>query len=169
MILTLWYRIIPAVSKAMEVNTHVCSLISCWLSDNCQFVSNFILNCKWNTVECRYNAVQYCKILHEWLQELRQNINQMLDPQKTPHTSPLRASYRVSFVNICEKIDRAITAPHCIDNEFRNGDVSEFQSCVLPQVYNRGLHHASERIAAWRAGDGTTTQHYPDGTQHPCG
>ena len=39
------------------------------------------------TVECRYNVVQYCKILHKWLQELRQNINQMLE-HKTPHTSP---------------------------------------------------------------------------------
>ena len=59
-----------------------------------------------NTVECRYNAVQYCKLLHNWLQELRQNIDQILDPQKTPHTSPSRVSYGVSFVNICEKIDR---------------------------------------------------------------
>ena len=38
------------------------------------------------TVNCRYNAVQYSKILHKKLQQLRQNINQMLHPQKTPHT-----------------------------------------------------------------------------------
>ena len=38
----------------------------------------------------------------------------MLDLEKTPHTSPLRARYGVSFVNICEKIDRAIMALHCI-------------------------------------------------------
>ena len=38
----------------------------------------------------------------------------MLDPQKTLHTSPWRASYGVSFVNICGKTDRVITAPHCI-------------------------------------------------------
>ena len=37
------------------------------------------------TVECRYNAVQYIEILLKWLQKLRQNINQMLDPQKTPY------------------------------------------------------------------------------------
>ena len=30
---------------------------------------------KWYTVECCYDAVQYCKIFHEWLQKLRQNIN----------------------------------------------------------------------------------------------
>ena len=41
-----------------------------------------------NTVECRYNAVKYYKILHKYLQELGQNINQVLEPQNTPHTSP---------------------------------------------------------------------------------
>ena len=55
------------------------------------------------TVGCRYNAVQSSRILHEWLQTLKQNINQMLDLQKTPHASPLRVSYVVCFVNICEK------------------------------------------------------------------
>ena len=35
-----------------------------------------------------------------WLQELRQNSHQMLDPQKTPHTSPYLVSYGLSFVNI---------------------------------------------------------------------
>ena len=40
-----------------------------------------------NTVECRYSAVQYYKILHKWLQELSKNINQMMDPQKTPHNT----------------------------------------------------------------------------------
>ena len=38
---------------------------------------------------------------------------QMLDPQKTPHTSPWQVSYGASFVNIFEKIDRVITALHC--------------------------------------------------------
>ena len=41
-----------------------------------------------NTVKCRYNAVELCKIFHQQLQKLMQNINQMLDPQKTHHTSP---------------------------------------------------------------------------------
>ena len=47
----------------------------------------------WNdtdTVECRYNAVQYSEILHTQLQELRQNINQMLDPQKNTTYLALR-------------------------------------------------------------------------------
>ena len=39
---------------------------------------------------CRYNAVQFCKMLHEWLKKLRQNINQMLNKKKKKkkHTSP---------------------------------------------------------------------------------
>ena len=37
-----------------------------------------------------------------------------MKPQKTPHTSAWRASYGMSFVNILDKIDRVITAPHCI-------------------------------------------------------
>ena len=38
----------------------------------------------------------------------------MLYSQKAPHTSPWRASYGVSFVDIFDKIDRVITASHCI-------------------------------------------------------
>ena len=41
-------------------------------------------------------------------------MNQILESQQTPHTSPSRASYGVSFVTILEKTDRVITAPHCI-------------------------------------------------------
>ena len=59
------------------------------------------------TVECRYNAVQYCKLFitlkiteieEEYLTDAgstnrckqihKQIHKQMLDPQKTPHTSP---------------------------------------------------------------------------------
>ena len=53
-------------------------------------------------------------IVHTSLQELRQNINQRLNPQKTPHTSHWRACYGVSFVNILEKIGRVITAQHYV-------------------------------------------------------
>ena len=42
-------------------------------------------------------------------------MNQILESQQTPHTSPSRASYGVSIVRILEKIDRVITAPHCIE------------------------------------------------------
>ena len=64
--------------------------------------------------ECCYIVNYYNMLLHTSLQELRQNINQRLNPQKTPHTLPWRASYGVSFVNILEKIDDVITTLHCI-------------------------------------------------------
>ena len=51
------------------------------------------------------------------MQELRQNIKKIMDPQKTPHKSHWRASYGVFFVDILEKIDRVLTAPHCIIHE----------------------------------------------------
>ena len=63
-----------------------------------------------DTVECP----MHIKILHENLRELRQNIDQMSDQQKTPHTSTYRTSNGTSFVNICEKIDLVIAALHCI-------------------------------------------------------
>ena len=40
-------------------------------------------------------------------------VNQILESQQTPHTSPLRASYGVSIVEILEKIGSIITARHC--------------------------------------------------------
>ena len=48
-----------------------------------------------------------------YLQELGYSINQILDPQQAPHTSPWRAHYGVYFSNIGEKIHRVLTAPHC--------------------------------------------------------
>ena len=56
------------------------------------------------TVEYRYNAVGYNRILHILLQGLCQNSNESVNPQKTPHTPPQRASYEVSFVTILEKL-----------------------------------------------------------------
>ena len=41
-------------------------------------------------------------------------MNQILESQQTPHISPSRVSYGVSIVGMLEKIDRVITAPHCI-------------------------------------------------------
>ena len=59
-------------------------------------------------------VVQYNMILDASLQWQMQNINQAMSPQKTPHTSPWRVSYGVSFVRMVEKIDHVIMVPHCI-------------------------------------------------------
>ena len=70
------------------------------------------------TVECRYNVVQYTMVFHISLQEVRQNINQRLNPQKTSHSSPWGVSYGLSLVNVLEKIDGVIMALHCTKVSF---------------------------------------------------
>ena len=67
---------------------------------------------KVSIVECRYNAVNLsrCYLWHLWQE---QNLNQTLNSQQTPHSSPSWASYGVSIVSIWEKIDCVITTPHC--------------------------------------------------------
>ena len=40
-------------------------------------------------------------------------MDQALNSQKTPHTSPLRASYGMSFVSILMKNDRVIKGFYC--------------------------------------------------------
>ena len=42
----------------------------------------------WNTVECRYNAVQYNMILHTSMQRPRQSINHSWNPQNNPIPRP---------------------------------------------------------------------------------
>ena len=49
-------------------------------------------------------------IFHTAQQKLKQKINWNLNWQKTPHSSPLRASYGVSVVRILENTDHVITA-----------------------------------------------------------
>ena len=45
-------------------------------------------------------------------------MDQALNSQKTPHTSPLRASYGMSFVSILMKNDRVIKGFYCIPLKF---------------------------------------------------
>ena len=45
-------------------------------------------------------------------------MHQILESQQTPHNSPVRASYGVSFVRILKKIYRVITAQHCNHHMF---------------------------------------------------
>ena len=61
-----------------------------WYADGilyliCGYIGSDCVLCK-HTIMCK-NTVHYCKILHKYLQELRLDINQVLDPQQTPHTS----------------------------------------------------------------------------------
>ena len=52
---------------------------------------------KRGTMECRYNAVEYNTITHIPLQWLRQNINQCLHSQKTPHILSFRGELWVVY------------------------------------------------------------------------
>ena len=47
-------------------------------------------------------------------------MDQALNSQKTPHTSPLRASYGMSFVSILMKNDRVIKGFYCIAELYHN-------------------------------------------------
>ena len=48
-------------------------------------------------------------------------MDQALNSQKTPHTSPLRASYGMSFVSILMKNDRVIKGFYCtLHNKHRH-------------------------------------------------
>ena len=50
-----------------------------------------------------HNSIQYNMISYRPLQWLKQNINQSLNPWKTPHISPSEERYRMSFVWILEQ------------------------------------------------------------------
>ena len=67
-----------------------------------------------NTVVCRCNVVEQIMILHTEMQWKEQNINQILNSQMAPHSSPSQASYGVSIVRILEEIDCVMMAPHCM-------------------------------------------------------
>ena len=65
-------------------------------------------------VRCLYNMVQFNTILYTALQLLWHYIYPYMYSQKTPHSSPVRVSYRVSFVRIFKKCYRITAAPYCI-------------------------------------------------------
>ena len=70
---------------------------------------------KQSTVKCRYNAVQYYKLLNLYLQKLRQNINQMLDPQKdTPYLALTGELWGVICEYLWENWQHYGTALYCV-------------------------------------------------------
>ena len=50
-------------------------------------------------------------------------MDQALNSQKTPHTSPLRASYGMSFVSILMKNDRVIKGFYCTSPSWTSYEV----------------------------------------------
>ena len=94
--------------KLLKIITAVL-FVSVWMGK----ISYYMYNLLCYTVECSYNTVKFVTILHSALRWQWQNESQTLDSQKTPHSSPSRPSYRMSFVRTLEKIDCVITTPHC--------------------------------------------------------
>ena len=94
-----------------------------------------------NTVECRYNTVQLLMIPFMALRWQEQNLYQTSNSQQTPLGSPSRASYGVSIVRILEKIDRVLTAPHCIN--IRSGTLLQINIQSTRGGVNRCRYAAS--------------------------
>ena len=61
-------------------------------------------------------------------------MDQALNSQKTPHTSPLRASYGMSFVSILMKNDRVIKGFYCISNP----NATPSDGCVFTSLWSVG-------------------------------
>ena len=58
-------------------------------------------------------------------------MDQALNSQKTPHTSPLRASYGMSFVSILMKNDRVIKGFYCSAIKQRKSYLKSMQILTL--------------------------------------
>ena len=68
-----------------------------------------------NTVECRYNAVNFSWYYHRRCGDSSRTSIRLQTHNKHPIPRPHgRASYGVCFVGVRGKIDRVITAPHCL-------------------------------------------------------
>ena len=52
-------------------------------------------------------------------------MDQALNSQKTPHTSPLRASYGMSFVSILMKNDRVIKGFYSLYVDYIHGNIHD--------------------------------------------
>ena len=63
-------------------------------------------------------------------------MDQALNSQKTPHTSPLRASYGMSFVSILMKNDRVIKGFYCIYKEYLGHHDLNVRYYSMPKLYN---------------------------------
>ena len=108
------YRRIYASSGLNQCSSHYLSGSTSCLLIRPTICITMMWNILHSTVECRYSTTWYNIILHTALEALRQNINQMLKPQRHHIPRPDRRAMGVSFVNMLENIGRIITVPHCM-------------------------------------------------------
>ena len=66
-------------------------------------------------------------------------MDQALNSQKTPHTSPLRASYGMSFVSILMKNDRVIKGFYCISKSIsditKSARISDIRKSKIGMIF----------------------------------
>ena len=96
----------------------------------------------WNwlyTAECRYNAVQYNHILHKQLQELRQNMNQILNPHKNIlYLTATGELWGVSGEYLWKKSPRYnITALYCLIDRVKSTSIRTIiQACLANIIWH---------------------------------
>ena len=73
-------------------------------------------------------------------------MDQALNSQKTPHTSPLRASYGMSFVSILMKNDRVIKGFYCMKGSGVN--------TLAPERFEKKFREAIFKLILVNAGWG---------------
>ena len=103
--------------------------------------TNLLFICGVCWVSIMDNAVQYNKILHTSLQKLKQNINRGRI-NKRHHTS-----YGLSFVNIFDKFDCFITAPHCITHWGRVTHICVSKQTIIGS--DNGLSPGRRQAIIW--------------------
>ena len=84
----------------------------------------FIIHTNYSRVPLQHGQIHIRHVL--------QNVNKTPNSQQPPHTSPSRASYGVSVIRVWEKINRVITAPHCI-RFFSIGIYNPHLMCLIYQ------------------------------------
>ena len=99
------------------------------------------------SAKCQYNSTQSLTISLRAVPWHWQNINQILNSQKTPHISPLRVSYGVSIVRICEKIDCVITASHCTNHWGRAAHICVGKLTIIGS--DNGLSPGRRQAIIW--------------------
>ena len=115
----------PARSNCKQ-NTYFLVKIMKWITITKSLI--IAVNCKVNTVECRYKSAQLITISF-----MARNLVQTSNSQQTPHTSPSRGSYGVCIVTILEETDRVITVQHCIIRSVSHTFVTPVGiQCMMP-------------------------------------
>ena len=112
------------------------------------------------TVWCHYNTEQYYMILHASLQLLRQDINQNVNPQKSPFISLLTD---VLWGVFCEDFGENWSCYNGATLYFRNGlaitsDVGVLRFFPFQEGHHIGLPNPVARPASWPKNPSTWTK-----------